>query len=234
MNAKGCEVIKINKNTWVLDEGSVRFFLLEGTKGALLIDSGMNTKNALDIAGELTKLPISLLNTHADPDHIGSNAQFNEFFMHPAEEENYRAHGGKGNIIPIHEGFVYDLGQRTLQVIELPGHTPGSVAVLDESSRTLISGDPIQQGTIFMFGSRRDMKGYIKSLEHLEEYRNRFDEIWPSHGVFPVGNDTIDLVKECAKKILSGEATGKPTDFYGKTIIKYDFEKTSFLCDDAE
>ncbi|MBQ8955881.1 MAG: hypothetical protein IJ075_02835 [Lachnospiraceae bacterium] len=30
----------------------------------------------------LTNLPVSLLNTHADPDHIASNEQFEEFYMH--------------------------------------------------------------------------------------------------------------------------------------------------------
>ena len=41
-------------------------FLLVGTEKALLIDSGMNTLNAKQIAESITKLPIILLNTHAD------------------------------------------------------------------------------------------------------------------------------------------------------------------------
>ena len=82
------QIIQINKNTWRIEEEGVRFFLLTGTEKALLIDSGMAVHNAKDIAETLTDLPVSLLNTHADMDHIGSNGQFASFYMHPAEEQN--------------------------------------------------------------------------------------------------------------------------------------------------
>ena len=32
---------------------------------------------------------------------------------------------GCGNLVPVEEGHVFDLGGRTLQVVELPGHTKG-------------------------------------------------------------------------------------------------------------
>ena len=59
---------RIDENTWSFEEPSVRFFLLTGTEQALLIDSGMQTHNAKELAEELTAMPLSLLNTHADPD----------------------------------------------------------------------------------------------------------------------------------------------------------------------
>ena len=43
-----CEIIKINDNTWRIEDGGVRFFLLTGTQKALLVDSGMNVHNAKD------------------------------------------------------------------------------------------------------------------------------------------------------------------------------------------
>ncbi len=98
------EVIQMNQNTWRIEDMGVRFFLLTGTDKAMLIDSGMTVNNAKDIAAGLTDLPISLLNTHADRDHIGSNEQFESFYMHPSEEPVYRRSGKRGSIIPIHEG----------------------------------------------------------------------------------------------------------------------------------
>ena len=41
-----CEIIPMNENTWRIEDGGVRFFLLAGEEKALLIDSGMNLKNA--------------------------------------------------------------------------------------------------------------------------------------------------------------------------------------------
>nr|MCR5178683.1 MBL fold metallo-hydrolase [Lachnospiraceae bacterium] len=135
------ETIKINDNTWRFEDDGVRFFLFCGSEKAALIDSGMKTPDALELARGITALPIIMINTHADPDHISGNGMFNEFFMSPDEEENYRENGGKGTLLPIHEGDVIDLGDRPLRIIDIPGHTPGSIAILDEKNRVLISGD---------------------------------------------------------------------------------------------
>ena len=105
------QIIQINQNSWRVEDSGVRFFLLTGHERALLVDSGRNVHTARDIAGGLTNLPISLLNTHADGDHIGSNAQFESFFMHPDEEPNYRRSDRGGEILPIREGDVIDLTQ---------------------------------------------------------------------------------------------------------------------------
>ena len=226
------EVIQMNENTWRIEDGGVRFFLLTGTEKALLIDSGMMVSNARDIAAELTDLPVSLLNTHADRDHIGSNEQFEEFYMHPAEEPIYRRSGKPGKIIPVIEGDVIDLGERPLKVIELPGHTPGSIAVLDAKNRVLISGDPIQEhGRIFMFGDHRNMKDYIRSLEQLEKRKDTFDEIWPSHADIPVSPDTILKLHDGAQAVLNGQIQGKATEMHGKSIVEYDLGFCTLLCD---
>ena len=125
------QIIQMNRNTWRMEDQGVRFFLLTGTEQALLIDSGMQVHNARDIAATLTALPVMLLNTHADMDHVGSNAQFDSFYMHPAEEADYRRAGRGGRLLPVADGDELDLGARRLRIIHLPGHTPGSIAVLD-------------------------------------------------------------------------------------------------------
>lgn len=224
-------VIQIDESTWRIEDQGVRFFLLAGKERALLIDSGMQIHNARDIAETLTALPLLLLNTHADPDHVGSNAQFDRFYMHPAEEPQYRRQGGAGMLLPIDHGDRLDLGDRVLEIIGLPGHTPGSIAVLDVQRRVLISGDPIQRGVIFMFGAARNLPDYVRSLERLETYTDRFDEIWPSHGHFPVDVETIAYDRSCGQRILDGAAQGQPTEFHGRTICRYDFDQASFLCD---
>ena len=209
----------------------MRFFVLTGQDRALLIDSGRNVHTARDIAATLTNLPIMLLNTHADGDHVGSNAQFESFYMHPDEEPNYRRGDRGGEIIPIGEGDVIDLGGRELEVIHLPGHTPGSIALLDRSARVLISGDPIQDGRIFMFGTFRDMKSYILSLEHLQNWKDRFDEIWPSHASLPVYPELIGKLHDGAQKVLERKVTGHPEEVFGNKITAYDLGFATFLCD---
>ena len=225
------EIIKINENSWRIEDGGVRFFLLTGSEKALLIDSGMTVHNALDMARELADLPVELLNTHSDMDHIGSNAQFDAFYMHPADEPAYRRQGGKGTVLPAVDGDRLELGDRPLEIIALPGHTPGSIAVLDVKGRVLISGDPIQDGNIFMFGPGRDMPGYIASLERLEEKTGLFDELWPSHGSFPVKPTIIGQLIRGAKAVLAGELAGEESEFHGRTFVRYDAGCAAFLCD---
>ena len=226
-----CDIIQMRENTWRIEDGGVRFFLLAGTERALLIDSGMNIDNARDIAAGLTGLPLSLLNTHADRDHIGSNEQFEAFYMHPAEEPVYRRSGKPGSIIPIGDGDLLDLGQRALRIIHLPGHTPGSIAVLDVQNRALISGDPIQtHGRIFMFGEHRSMPDYIASLKRLEARSSQFDEIWPSHADIPVSPQVIRQLREGAQAVLEGAIRGTPEKLFGQDIAVYNLGFTTFLC----
>jgi glyoxylase-like metal-dependent hydrolase (beta-lactamase superfamily II) len=124
-----------------------------------------------------------------------------------------------------------DLGNRKLRIIHLPGHTPGSIAVLDISRRVMISGDPLQaHGHIFMFGEHRNMKDYILSLQKLDQVKDSFDEIWPSHADIPVYPDCIRKLHDGAQRILNGEAEGHETEFFGQRIMVYDLGFTTFLC----
>ena len=66
--------------------------------------------------------------------------------MSPAEAENY-AFGTqqtvsdvKDGMIPVKEGDIIDLGDRPLEIIDNPGHTPGSIAILEVKNRVLIGG----------------------------------------------------------------------------------------------
>lgn len=225
------EVIRIDEKTWRIEDGMVRFFLLCGDGKAALIDTGMNVSDARSIAEGLTDLPLILLNTHADPDHISGNGAFDEVYMSPAEEENYREHGGKGTVCPVSDGDVIDLGGRTLKIIDIPGHTPGSIAILDEKKRVLIGGDTIQDGNIFMFGKFRNIEKYIDSMKKLAEWDGTYDEIYPMHGTFPVKPDIVGKLLEGAEQILSGDAKGEAADMWGTPVCLYKFPYAGFICE---
>ena len=225
------EAIRINENTWRIEDGGVRFYLFCGKDKAALIDTGMNYPDARSTAEKLTSLPLILINTHADPDHISGNGAFDEFYMSPAEEDNYRAHGGKGSLIPVKEGDVIELGDRALEIIDLPGHTPGSIAILDRKNRVLVSGDSVQDGNIFMFGERRNLPMFIESLGHLKKYDGLYDEIYPMHGTFPVRPALVGQLIEGATDILEGRASSVPVKMFGRDVSLYRFSFAGFLCE---
>lgn len=214
------QIFQINENTWRFEEEGVRFFLLIGEKKALLLDSGMKIGRAKEAAQTLTSLPIEIMNTHADPDHIGSNFEFEQIYMNPNEEQNYQEHGGKGKIIPVKEGDIVDLGNRPLEIIELPGHTPGSIGILDVNARALFAGDSVQKNShIFMFGKRRNLNQYIETLERLSSMTERFETIYSCHGDLSLSVDSIADLLAGAKKIASGEITGKKIKLFNSVEV---------------
>ena len=134
--------------------------------------------------------------------------------------------------MPVEEGDEIELGNRKLRIIHIPGHTPGSIGVLDVSSRVLISGDPVQQnGAIFMFGEQRSMEDYIRGLEHLEECSGEFGELWPSHGDLPVDSSVISEVRRGAEDVLAGKIKGVPKELRGIPIAAYDIGVATLLCE---
>ncbi len=225
------ECIRIDENTWRFEDRGVRFFLLLGTERALLLDTGMNAPDAKDIARGLTDLPLLLMNTHGDPDHISGNWAFPEFFMSPAEEENYRSFGGKGQILPVRDGDRLDLGGRMLLILDNPGHTPGSIAVLDERKRVLYGGDAIQDGTVFLFGKYRNVPRYARSLARLTDFADRYDVVYPCHGSFPVYPDLIPKLLDGIGAVMQGKAEGTPTDVRGRKVMLYKYPYAGFFCE---
>ena len=221
---------KIDEITYSFDDSGVKIFLLIGNEYALLIDSGMNIKNIKDLCKEITDLPIRLINTHADIDHISANEEFEEFMISPHELVNYSKKYNLNQIIPIYDGDIIDLGNRNIQIIELPGHTPGSIGLLDNYGN-FFSGDPIQDGHIFMFGQMRNMNAYIISLRKLLKYENQIKHIYPSHGTCPIDYSIVPLLIKEATIVINNEVEGHKAEKFGKEITIYNVGITTFLCE---
>ena len=218
------KITKLYEGTWRIAEPGVCFFLLEGKDFALLIDSGMETTNAKEVAEGLTSLPIRLLNTHADGDHTASNYEFDEFYMNPAEATNYykNRRPGTGKIIPLEDKDILDLGNRKLEVVALAGHTPGSIGLIDLDNRVLFSGDVVQNDTIYMFGPNREIHGFILSLEKIGKMTDKFDIIYASHGDESVSPDIIPAIKKGAEDVLAGKLPSVMCDVHGMQVPRYD------------
>lgn len=225
--------VKIDERTWCYEDRGVRFFLLTGDSQALLLDSGMTTPNARELAEELTDLPLSLLNTHADRDHVAGNAAFERIYVSPCELVHPQLSTlTSAQVNPVWDGDVIDLGNRELEAIALPGHTPGSMALLDRASGMLFSGDPIQRnGRIFMFGAMRSIPAYIHSLKRLRTRADQITSIWPCHADCPIDVGVIDELIAGAEAIERGEVAYSMAEMHGTPIREYDIGVSTLLCD---
>lgn len=226
------EIIEINENTWSIEDDFVRFFLLAGKDLAVMIDSGVNTSNAREIAESLTSLPIILINTHGDGDHLSGTGAFDEIYIH--EEDYINCEVGKRfpdtKLRKLNDGDVFELGERKLEIIGIPGHTAGSVAILDVYNRILISGDSVQNGDIFMFGEKRQPEEYAQSLEKLIGMADRYDNILASHGELVLESDYASKVLESWKMVQSGEVESKEVDMFGQKVNLFKTKNCGFFC----
>lgn len=221
----------IGAQSWRLEDGHVRCFLFEGSERALLVDSGMTPQDLRGMVAGLTQKPVLLVNTHADPDHIANNAQFEEVLMHPAEYAHYYTQRGQRHPVqPVWDGDVIELGGRSFEVIAVPGHTPGSIALLDRQERFVLGGDGVQNGGIFLFGPHRSLHGYLCGLQRLQMRAAGFDTVYPSHGDFPQPASLIGQLIKGTEAVLRGEVSGSDAQMHGQPIKVYDIGAARFFC----
>jgi glyoxylase-like metal-dependent hydrolase (beta-lactamase superfamily II) len=70
----------------------------------------------------------------------------------------------------VDEGDEIDLGDRTLTVLHLPGHTPGEIGLWEEATRTLFSGDCVyESGVLLDELPESNIPDYLRSMERLRE-----------------------------------------------------------------
>jgi glyoxylase-like metal-dependent hydrolase (beta-lactamase superfamily II) len=67
----------------------------------------------------------------------------------------------------LDEGDIVDIGDRVFQVFHLPGHSPGSIALYEASTKTLFSGDVIYDGALIDNAWHSDANVYRESLKRL-------------------------------------------------------------------
>ncbi|HST77532.1 MAG TPA: MBL fold metallo-hydrolase, partial [Verrucomicrobiae bacterium] len=125
----------------------------------------------------------------------------------------------------LHDGDRIDLGGRVVQVIAAPGHTPDSIALLDQHNRLLFTGDTYYPGPIFLYRPETDLDAYEATLAKLSGMAPRLTLLLPAHNV-PVA-DPADLKRVLAaiREVRAGKV--KPSDHDGKK--EYKFERFSFL-----
>ena len=101
----------------------------------------------------------------------------------------------------LEPGKTLDLKPFKLEVIHTPGHTKGSVCLLDKSKKLLFSGDTIFKDGVGRFdlpsGNREDLESSVNMLKSFE-----FETLLPGHGLIVKGSQSVNI--EFALKALSG------------------------------
>lgn len=215
----------LNSMTIVQLEPAILFdsniYLVIGDSKTALIDTGtgfqvQKTMESIDTELNGRMLDYVIL-THRHFDHVGGLCKIVEKYRPSAvyaghddavplrngDSEStlgtmFGGHIDPVDVVDFNEGDALDLGGHLLSPIETPGHTIGSISVVDSITKALFSGD-----TVFVDGvgnyshptGSGDM--LIESLKKLKGYE--IDGFYPGHGpaVTRGGNEYIEKGLHC-------------------------------------
>ncbi len=203
---------------------AVDAYLVCGSSRALLIDGLQDTTGLYEKVRSLTALPLDVLFTHAHYDHLGSSCE--EFYhagcdIYLNSADNELAEETLGKPVPegffreLEDGHTFDLGGRVLRVMTVPGHTPGSVVVLDEAEQLLFSGDSIGSGPIWLqLPYSLPLNIFQSAVERLLQQIKDWDHItiYPGHqnqSEKPLTLRYVEDVIETARLVRSGQLSGE-------------------------
>ena len=200
--------------------------LITGSEKAVIIDTMNGFEDVSAVVRTITDLPLILVNTHGHCDHIFGNIYFDEAYMNPADnvlaaeqiqhEEFLELCHTKNRKMPpfrpIYGGDKISLGNLTLKVIALPGHTAGGICLLLEEDRIFFTGDSINHHLWMQLEECLPLSVFLKNLKNISFVKAEADRILHGHAQ---DFDNISLYDELVEGIQDLITThGKDDDVY--------------------
>ncbi len=206
---------QLDDYTWVGSGNKMwheSLYLVEGKDKALLIDVGTDIKDLDKIVATITKKPVMVVATHVHPDHTGPSINcFSEVFINPADSVLIPAMMGnyKGSVKYLRDREIIDLGDRQIEVVYTPGHTPGSVTFVDKAAGYGFSGDSFGTGLLLL---SMDFSTFIATCDRITSIMESYNVKYLYPGHFNDNNmETLSKIKdmyELSKNVLSGKVKG--------------------------
>lgn len=220
------------------DNGESTGYLVIGDQKACLIDTMVGSEDLMLLVRRYTDKPVVVVNTHGHPDHIYGNIYFDKVYMnfkdldiakeHMANPQFLEMCKEKGKVMPpfedIHEGDVIDLGNRTLEIYDLPGHTPGGIMLLLKEDRILFTGDGINHHLWMQLPESSDLKTLADNIERVMFLEDKADLILHGHAK---DYDDIALMRSVmngAREFCAGKTDADlPYKWFGGVNMQHPF-----------
>lgn len=236
----------------------VKSYLIEGSRDVAVLDTGTGAGDFAGLIASLSARRPRILQTHADWDHIGASFRFAEVLVHPSEAEKLRAGYAAGRYVAefsaesvdpgqlpsdfdpgsgipgceptgwLEHGDRIDLGERVLEVLHTPGHSPGGVSFLDREARAFFVGDLLYLGRMLLFFPGGDPAAFRESLRLAAEVAAAVDTIYPAHDSVPLGPDDVLAIHDAYETVWAGRVPDRHDTLYGHRTAVHDFGRFSF------
>ena len=211
-------IIQIRPNVYLIDDaGDSTCYLITGSECALLVDSVNGYEDLKAITKTLTDLPVIVVNTHGHGDHIYGNVYFEEAWLHPADFALYDQFFGyakdimeQNNLKPcpvkaLEIGQIFDLGGVQLEVVDLSGHTAGSIGMLDKDARIIYTGDGLNTHLWMQLDHSLPMTTLLETFRKLKaEHGQDFDYVAHGHTKVLRDKEILDWMIQGCEDILAG------------------------------
>jgi len=225
--------VTINEEITLLnDHDESTCYLVTGERRALLIDTANGWVDMKALCGELTCLPVTVVNTHGHGDHVYGNVFFGEAHLHPADfalhDQQFAdpiVHGlmeseglRPAKLTELTIGETFDLGGgHTLETVPLAGHTAGSVGLLDRKHRILFSGDGVIPHLWMQLKESLPIEALRNTLAALKrEHGDEFDWLLTGHGRGLESADIMDnLITGCEQLLVNDHEGERSYHWFG-------------------
>lgn len=206
-------------------------YLIVGETKAILLDTGWGYGDLKSVVESITDLPVTLVLSHAHPDHIGGDVQFGEAYLN---ERDFNMLESQSNLelrrrlmqkyapgefeediglwqeprtepyIPLDENITFNLGGLTILPFSVPGHSPGNMVFIIPEERIAIFGDAISHPTLIVFDNSPSIQEHYDALVKMKDYDHLYDRVLVNHETFELDKIVLDNNIELAKAILDG------------------------------
>lgn len=222
MIEQGYQYTKVRERVWqIKDDDGVYETLIQGKDLAILFDTGYGKRRLRKFVEEHVKTPYIVINSHGHPDHSLGDYEFDAIYAKKEEWDvihHYVTEIQEDYMLPMLReliiGQVIDLGGLHAKVIDMRGHTKGSIGLLLEEERLLLSGDAINERLwMFNYGALQlsELRKMMVALK-----KQPFDTYLGGHSNEEKSRKIIDVhlhnldrltVDESTKQILLGYET---------------------------
>lgn len=109
----------------------------------------------------------------------------------------------------IRDGYKIDLGDRILEVLSTPGHTPDAISLLDLDLGLLWVGDIYYEGPIWLFVPETDLDVFYNSVKRLCNMVPHLTTLHPAHNSPIAQPQSLYALKKALINVQNGTISGK-------------------------
>jgi len=222
-------------------------YLLIGDSKSIMFDTGSGENQTLNgfkikpIIDQLTPAPVTLLMSHFHFDHNQNISEFNTigFPDLPFLRQNVSTNniynfttedlffGNYPSQVQVNEWYPIntdiDLGNRIIQLVNIPGHTNESLAIIDKTNKMAFLGDYLYNGALFLFDNN-DLQAYKESTEYLLSILNDDYKLFGAHGNPEIQYQKLEKLKTFLVCIENEACQPTTSNLWGYGVLIYQYE----------